>query len=133
MPSSQRFIRGIGLRGLGFPLDKGGEGYFTRRNAAALRQQSIMMILSTVPGERVMLPEFGSNLHTLLFEPNDEILQQQVIDETRGALARWDPNLRVVGVFPDIRDDQVKILIDFIDLVDIKQVPRRTVFSLRRN
>ncbi len=38
--------------------------------AQAVRQ-SLMLLLSTRPGERVMRPDYGSNLHRLLFEPND--------------------------------------------------------------
>ncbi len=132
MPSSERFARGAGVRGIGFPIDKGAEGYFTRRNSRSLRQSSIMMILATRPGERVMLPLFGSRLHELMFEPNDDILQQQVIDETKGAIASWEPNVRVVAVFPDIRLDTVKIYIDFVDLADLQQEPRRMVFDLPR-
>lgn len=79
-----------------------------------------------------MLPEFGSRLHELMFEPNDTILQQQIIDETAGAIARWEPNVRVMAVFPDIGADTVKIYIDFIDLADLKQEPRRLVFDLPR-
>jgi len=79
-----------------------------------------------------MLPEFGSRLYELMFEPNDNILQQQLIDETKGAIARWEPNARVQAVFPDIRQDTVKIFIDFVDLADLQQEVRRMVFDLPR-
>lgn len=132
MPSTERFPRGEGQRGLGFPIDKSTEGYFTRRNALSLRRSSIMMILATRPGERVMQPEFGSRLHELIFEPNDDVLQQAVINETAGAIARWDPNVRVMAVFPEIGQDTVKIYIDFVDLSSTEQEPRRMVFDLPR-
>lgn len=132
MPSTERFRRGSGIRGVGFPIDKGSEGYFTRRNASSLRRSSIMMILATKPGERVMLPEFGSRLHELIFEPNDEILQRDLINETVGAISRWEPNVRVLAVFPEIRSDTVTIFIDFVDLTDENQEPRQLVFHLPR-
>src|SRR4030095_8620470 len=34
-------------------------------------RQSIMLLLTTVPGERVMRPDYGCPLHRLLFWPND--------------------------------------------------------------
>ena len=37
---------------------------------AAIRQ-SIVVLLSTMPGERVMRPEYGCPLHRLMFAPND--------------------------------------------------------------
>ena len=39
--------------------------------ASAVRQ-SLMLLLSTQPGERIMRPEFGCDLYRLVFEPNDE-------------------------------------------------------------
>lgn len=79
-----------------------------------------------------MLPEFGSRLHELMFEPNDEILQQQVINETKGAIARWEPNVRVRAVFPEVSQDTVKIFLDFVDLGDTNREPQKLVFNLPR-
>lgn len=79
-----------------------------------------------------MQPEFGSRLHELMFEPNDDVLQQAVINETAGAIARWDPNVRVMAVYPEIGQDTVKIYIDFADLSSTDQEPRRMVFDLPR-
>ena len=35
-------------------------------------RQAILMLVSTIPGERVMRPDYGCHLHRLLFSPNDE-------------------------------------------------------------
>ena len=132
MPT-ERFPRGDEIRGVAFPITKGREGYWPRRNAAALRQSSILMILGTAPGERLMLPEFGSRLPFLLFEPNDQYLAKSVQDETAGALGRWDPNLVILGVSPEMQaDNSLKVFIDYMDLRDLNQEKRRMVFNLRR-
>lgn len=125
-------IRGSGLRGIGFPIEKGREGYWTRRNGRSLRQTSIMQILGTYPGERVGEPEFGSRLRDLIFEPNDEILLQRIREETVGALQRWDPYIEVVGVAPEVRDNQVKIFIDYIDTSDEARDRQTLVFALKK-
>lgn len=130
--AQERFARGNEIRGVGFPISKGREGYWPRRNAAALRQSSIIMILGTMPGERVMLPEFGSKLPLLIFEPNDVVLVQQIRDETATALQRWDANLVVVGVAPEIQGETMKIFIDYYDKRDLAQELRRTTFGLQR-
>jgi phage baseplate assembly protein W len=57
--------------------------------------QSIHLILSTRIGERVMMPEFGSRLYTLVFEPNDSVLAARLEFETGGALRRWEKRIRV--------------------------------------
>lgn len=129
---AERFVRGAEIRGIGFPISKGREGYWPRRNAAALRQSSMIMILGTVPGERLMLPEFGSNLPFLVFEPNDTILVQQVKEETVDALQTWDSNIKVVGVAPEIDNDTMRIYIDYYDKRDMSQEQRRLTFVVRR-
>ena len=130
--AAERFPRGEEVRGIGFPIEKGREGFWPRRNAKALRQSSITMILGTNPGERVMLPEFGSRLQWLLFEPNDQILVAQLREETAGALQQWDPYITVVGVAPEIDNDTVRIFIDYYDRRDPTQEPRRMVFTATR-
>ena len=37
----------------------------------ALIRQSLMLLLATVPGERVMRPDYGCPLDRLMFAPND--------------------------------------------------------------
>lgn len=130
---AERFVRGDEVRGFAFPISKGREGYWPRRNADAIRRTSIINILCTIPGERVMEPEFGSNLIFLMFEPNDEFLQQAIIDETQGALQRWDPFIDVVGVAPEVEDDQIKLFIDYIDLRGKDRSTKRIVVGLRRS
>lgn len=130
---ADQFIRGSGVRGIAFPIKKGVEGYWTRRNAAAIRQTSIIMILGTNKGERVMLPEFGSRLPVLLFEPNDESTLQDVMEETRDALQRWDPFIKVLGVSPEVDGDAIKLFIDYVDLRSDTQEQRRLVMNLRRS
>lgn len=131
---ADQFSRGIGDRGVGFPITKGREGFWPRRNAQALRQSSIIMILGTAPGERVMEPEFGSNLHLLVWEPADEFLEQAIIDEVRSSLERWDPHIELIGVAPEFEEGgtRIKIFIDFFDRNDDDQDPRRLVYHLRR-
>lgn len=126
-------VRGSELRGIAFPISKGREGYWPRRNSKALRRTSIINILGTIPGERVGVPGFGSNLYALMFEPNDDILQQQIREETAGALARWDPLIKVMGVATDFRDNSINIFIDYIDITDQKREVRRSVFSTLRS
>jgi len=125
----ERFPRGEEVRGLGFPIEKGREGFWPRRNAKALRQSSVIMILGTVPGERLMLPEFGSRLKMLLFEPNDQVLVEQVRTETAGALQKWDPYITVTRVAPEIEGDSMKVYIDYYDRRDPSEQPRRMVLN----
>ena len=66
-------------------------------------RQSIWIILSTSPGERIMRPTFGSNLQALVFEINDSGLASAAANAVRNALLRWEPRIRLLDVsaFPD--------------------------------
>jgi Bacteriophage baseplate protein W len=68
--------------------------------------QSIHSILTTIPGERVMNPNFGSLLYQLIFEPNDFVLRDLLYLYTVDALARWEKRINVVSInFPITGDD----------------------------
>lgn len=68
-------------------------------------QDSIFLILSTRPGERFFNPLFGSRLPLLVFEPYDDILKQDLIQETADAVDRWEPRITVVQVIITDDDD----------------------------
>jgi hypothetical protein len=59
---------------------------------------AINELLTTVPGERPMRPEWGSQLKSRLFEPNDEVLKSLLRDDTETALRRWEPRVTVLRV-----------------------------------
>lgn len=56
-------------------------------------RQAILLLLSTVPGERVMRPDYGSELHRLVFALNDDTTAGLAIHYVRRALERWEPRI----------------------------------------
>jgi uncharacterized protein len=64
---------------------------------AAVRQ-AILLLLSTRPGERVMRPEYGADLHRLVFSPNDNTTAGLAIHYVRSTLARWEPRIDIVHI-----------------------------------
>jgi phage baseplate assembly protein W len=76
---------------------------------------SIRMILSTIPGERVMRPEFGCRMWSLIFAPLTAGTLGQIEQYVREALDRWEPRIdldRVVAV-ADQESAEVKVEIDY--------------------
>jgi phage baseplate assembly protein W len=59
-------------------------------------RQSIMMLLSTIPGERIMFPTYGCDLHKLVFSPNDDTTAGLAMHYVREALERWEPRLEIL-------------------------------------
>jgi phage baseplate assembly protein W len=58
-------------------------------------RQAILLLLSTIPGERVMRPDYGCDLHRLIFSPNDNTTAGLAIHYVRQALDRWEPRIQV--------------------------------------
>ncbi len=59
-------------------------------------RQAILLLLSTVPGERVMRPDYGCLLHRLVFAPNDDTTAGLAIHYVRQALDRWEPRIEIL-------------------------------------
>jgi phage baseplate assembly protein W len=59
---------------------------------------AIRMILSTVPGERVMRPAFGCGMWELVFAPLTATTLGMVEQSVREALERWEPRIDLQSV-----------------------------------
>ncbi len=79
---------------VGFDIGPGG-GLAVNSTPAHSIAQSIKMILTTTPGERVMRPEYGSRLQELVFQPNDATTAGLAIQYVKEAITRWEPRIRV--------------------------------------
>lgn len=55
--------------------------------------QSVLLILGTVPGERVMLPEFGCAINELVFAPANSVTATLAENYVTEALQQWEPRI----------------------------------------
>jgi len=74
-------------------------------------RQSIMMLLATAPGERVMRPDYGCALNRLMFAPNDATTAGLAIHYVRQALARWEPRVEVLRLDAGPGDEAQELVI----------------------
>jgi len=56
-------------------------------------RQALLLLLLTRPGERVMRPAYGCDLHKLVFWPNDDTTAGLAIHYVRRAVQRWEPRV----------------------------------------
>lgn len=61
-------------------------------------RQSLLLLISTRPGERVMRPEYGCDLQRLVFSPSDDTTAGLAIHFVRQAVERWEPRVEILGV-----------------------------------
>lgn len=64
-------------------------------------RQSIFIILETVPGERVMRPDFGCGIHELVFASMDSTTLERVRSLVQEALRRFEARIEVLAVDVD--------------------------------
>jgi phage baseplate assembly protein W len=100
-------------RGWSFPPKIDHQGRLSLTNERSELQQSILVILSTSPGQRVMRPTFGCRLQELVFQPNNNHTIARVRRYVEESLGMWEPRINVkdVRVKPDSQDNS-KLLID---------------------
>lgn len=66
-------------------------------------RQSVMLILSTMPGERIMRPDYGCELHRILFLPNDFSTAGLAKYYIEKALTRWEKRIVIRQI--DVRSE----------------------------
>jgi phage baseplate assembly protein W len=64
-------------------------------------RQSILIILETAPGERVMRPNFGCGIHELVFTAVDSTAIRRIRSVVEEALQRCEARIDVLGVNVD--------------------------------
>lgn len=64
-------------------------------------RQAIFILITTIPGERVMRPDYGCDLHKLIFSPNDNTTAGLAIYYVRQAIDRWEPRVQVTYIDAD--------------------------------
>lgn len=61
-------------------------------------RESMLNILLTRPGERLMRPEFGAGLLGFVHQPNNETTRNLIAGVVRKSLARWEARVVVEAV-----------------------------------
>jgi uncharacterized protein len=86
-------------------------------NPSVQAQQHVSSLVSTVPGERVMLPTYGVSLAGLVFAPNDPAVIQTIQQDVTNAVNTWEPSLTVQSVTPtpgqDPTQGQAMVNVDY--------------------
>lgn len=104
-------------RGISFPMRVDQSGSIATTSGAGDIDSSILMVLTTAPGERLMRPAFGCKIWQLLFEPINANTLGLMSEAVREAVARWEPRVKIenIRVEPDPGAvGAVKIYLDYV-------------------
>ncbi len=94
-----------------FPLQVTPSGKIAQAHSERRIEESIYLILSTAPGERVMLPDFGCGIHDLVFAPNDTVTRSQVVQQVRQALVAFEARIDVLEVEAETAPETPNLLL----------------------
>ena len=80
-------------------------------------ESSLEILLSTRPGERVMVPNYGCNLDELLFKPLNLTLKTYVIDLIKTAILYYEPRIDARKIEIDPSDELNGVLLIKIEYI----------------
>jgi phage baseplate assembly protein W len=80
----------------GFPNSQ--QWLFNTDSDLLILESSVRMLLLTAKGERLMEPDYGTNLRRILFEFNVSGIDSMVQEEIVSAITTWEPRVQLTSV-----------------------------------
>jgi len=81
--------------GAPYPIIKHPRGLLRTQSGIDQVKSDMLSLLLTTPGERVMLPEFGTPLKELMFDPNDPTTVDKAREMIIKSLDMWEPRVTI--------------------------------------
>ena len=97
--------------GVQYPLVKTPRGTFAQKNGIDQIKADLLQLLLTNPGERCMLPEDGTPLRKLFFEPSDSIIVSEAKAKIAKSIATWEPRVIIDNISVSINIDSQSLSI----------------------
>ena len=108
------------------------DGYALNKTHAEMVTQNLKMLVLTVPGERIMDPEFGVGIRNYLFELNDSVTHEEIDIRIKNQVNKYMPFLDVRTVIlgpddieagnPNLLKIQIKYLIKPLQIFDVVEI-----------
>jgi phage baseplate assembly protein W len=87
----------MGISGNYLPVRGSGRDIKVAYDFNAIRN-SIYNLFNTIPGERILLPDYGSDLRRYIFEPVTDLRGTLIGREIYTAITRWEPRVTVINI-----------------------------------
>ncbi len=85
-------------KGWKFPVGVDKRGGVALSESEEKIKESILIILGTAKGERVMRPEFGCDIHDFVFSIINTSTLTQIQSAVKEALLLWEPRIELLSV-----------------------------------
>lgn len=74
-------------------------------------RESLFILLSTTPGERIMHPDYGCGLNKLVFEPGNSALIRSIQDMVQYAILMFEPRIKLEHIDVEYSSEEAVIYI----------------------
>jgi phage baseplate assembly protein W len=84
--------------GAPYPIERHPRGFFHTQEGVNQIKSDLLVLLLTTPGERVMLPDYGTPLKELIFEQNDAVVVKKAREMIINSIRTWEPRITVENI-----------------------------------
>lgn len=84
--------------GCPYPIVKNSLGFLSPQRGIDQVKSDLLILLLTNPGERVMMPNYGTPLRRYLFDQNDPTTAGTVRDLIANSIKTWEPRITVKSI-----------------------------------
>lgn len=88
----------MNFAGAPYPITRHPLGVLRSQKGVNQIKSDLLVLLLTEPGERVMLPAFGTPLKQFFFEQNDSVIVSRVEEAIVTAIQNWEPRIAVTAI-----------------------------------
>lgn len=115
-------------KGFAFPLQTNPRGGISVSKQEQKIRESILIILGTQYNERVMRPNFGCNLKSLVFAPNNSATANLARHYVEEGLTKWEPRITLDEVIVENDSTQGRLLIHILYRIKSTNEPGNLVY-----
>jgi phage baseplate assembly protein W len=104
---------------INYPFNNSPNGFFLEMNSndnAAIKADLVHLIL-TRKGQRLYLPDFGTDLVKFIFDQNDDITLDLVKEEIKTVVKKYLPNLTITNITVTHSDENEYTAVISIDYI----------------
>jgi phage baseplate assembly protein W len=96
--------------GLDLPIQRGDNGFFKQSfDTATVVRNNLKTLLLTRRGEVPMNPTFGADLYSILFEQNEDVIEEVVKQKIIDAVETWLPYININSISFDRSNNNIDV------------------------
>lgn len=88
------------------PFFGGQQNVLSRQAGDRLIKNDLLQLLLTIKGERIMRPNWGTDIKTSLFETADSVLVTALEDDIREVIRTYETRIEPANIAIDLNEDE---------------------------